>query len=50
MLFGYARISTQDQSNALQRNALETAGCERIFEETASGDQRTRPRLAAALD
>ncbi len=37
MLVGYARISTHDQSPALQRDALEKAGCGRIFEETASG-------------
>lgn len=50
MLVGYARISTRDQSAALQRDALEAAGCRRIFEETASGAQRDRPQLAAALD
>lgn len=50
MLVGYARISTRDQSSAMQRDALETAGCGRIFEETASGAQRGRPQLAAALD
>lgn len=47
---GYARISTRDQSLALQRDALEAAGCERIFVETASGAQRERPQLRAALD
>ena len=50
MLVGYARISTSDQSPALQRDALETAGCERIFEETASGAKGDRPQLQAALD
>lgn len=50
MLVGYARTSTRDQTPALQRDALEAAGCERIFEETASGAQRDRPQLAAALD
>ena len=50
MLVGYARVSTHDQTPALQRDALEAAGCERIFEETASGAQRERPQLAAALD
>ena len=49
MLVGYARISTRDQTPALQRDALQAAGCERIFEETASGAQRDRPRLAEAL-
>ena len=49
MLVGYARVSTLDQSPALQRDALEGAGCGRIFEETASGAQRDRPQLRAAL-
>lgn len=50
MLVGYARVSTQEQDAELQRVALREAGCERIFEETASGAQRDRPQLAAALE
>ena len=50
MLIGYARISTRDQKPHLQRDALQEAGCERIFEETASGAKRDRPELKAALD
>lgn len=50
MLIGYARVSTQDQNLALQRDALEKAGCERIFVEKASGAQRERPQLKAAID
>jgi len=45
MMLGYARISTQDQNLALQRDALIEAGCERVFEDTASGG--VAPRLAA---
>jgi DNA invertase Pin-like site-specific DNA recombinase len=50
MLVGYARVSTQDQDTQMQASALQAAGCERIFTETASGAQRDRPQLSAALD
>lgn len=49
MLIGYARVSTSDQNLDLQRDALKQAGCERIFEEYASGARDNRPELAAAL-
>ena len=50
MLIGYARVSTTDQDPALQRDALKRAGCERIYEEAASGAKANRPELAKALD
>jgi DNA invertase Pin-like site-specific DNA recombinase len=50
MLIGYARVSTQDQNPELQHDALTQAGCEKIFTEKASGAQRDRPELKAALD
>jgi DNA invertase Pin-like site-specific DNA recombinase len=50
MLIGYARVSTRDQKPHLQLDALQEAGCERIFEETASGAKRDRPELKAVLD
>ncbi|MGT2042126.1 recombinase family protein, partial [Enterobacter hormaechei subsp. xiangfangensis] len=37
MLIGYVRVSTNDQNTDLQRQALERAGCEQVFEEKMSG-------------
>lgn len=50
MLIGYARVSTQEQSPRLQLDALTAAGCGKVFVEKASGAQRDRPELKAALD
>ena len=50
MFIGYARVSTQDQNPELQLDALARAGCERVFTEKASGAQRERPLLRAALE
>ena len=50
MAVGYARVSTQEQDLALQLDALQAAGCARIYTEKASGAQRDRPQLQAALD
>jgi DNA invertase Pin-like site-specific DNA recombinase len=50
MLLGYARVSTTDQESALQLDALRAAGCERIFEEKASGAKEDRPELARLFD
>jgi DNA invertase Pin-like site-specific DNA recombinase len=50
MLIGYARVSTQDQDSAAQIDALETAGCERIFQEKASGGRWDRPELHRLLE
>ena len=36
MLVGYARISTGDQTLALQEDALKAAGCDRVFTDTIS--------------
>ena len=48
-LVGYARVSTADQHQALQLDALHAAGCIKVFTEQASGAQRDRPQLQAAL-
>jgi DNA invertase Pin-like site-specific DNA recombinase len=49
-LLGYARVSTTDQQPQVQVDALEAAGCFRVFTETASGARPDRPALEQALD
>jgi DNA invertase Pin-like site-specific DNA recombinase len=49
MLIGYARVSTSDQTLDLQKDALQKAGCERIFTDTASGAKAERAGLDEAL-
>lgn len=49
-LIGYARVSTADQSMALQTKALNEVGCLNIYEEPAtSGAKKNRPQLDLAI-
>ena len=50
MLVGYGRVSTADQNAELQQDALQAAGCEKLFIEKISSGQKNRPQLDAALD
>jgi DNA invertase Pin-like site-specific DNA recombinase len=49
MLIGYARVSTYEQTLALQQDALQKAGCNKIFTDTASGAKTERKGLEEAL-
>ena len=50
MRIGYARVSTADQNSDLQEDALQKAGCEKIFRDIASGAVDSRRGLAEAID
>jgi len=49
LLFGYARVSTQDQNLDLQLDDLTKAGCQRVFQEKVSS-AKARPQLQKMLD
>jgi DNA invertase Pin-like site-specific DNA recombinase len=47
---GYARVSTSDQDTSIQIEQLQTAGCDRIFHEKASGSSQNRTQLNEMLN
>lgn len=49
MKIGYARVSTRDQKPDLQLDALKAAGCERVYQDVASGAKTARPALDELL-
>ena len=49
-LIGLARVSTDEQDLQLQLDALNAAGCLRVFEEKVSTRKTDRPGLTAALN
>lgn len=50
MKIGYARVSTGEQDLTLQTDALNAAGCEKIFTDTLSGSRSDRPGLHQLLE
>jgi len=50
MKIGYARVSTKDQNLDLQIEALEKAGCERIYQEKISGTTKNRTELDKMIE
>lgn len=47
--YGYARVSTEEQSLNAQLQALESFGCDTIFQEKESGRKKKRPALDKLL-
>jgi DNA invertase Pin-like site-specific DNA recombinase len=50
MKFGYARVSSLTQDIELQKEALEKAGCQKIFSESVSGKDNNRTQLKAMIE
>lgn len=49
-IFGYARVSTEQQNLDRQLDALKRYGCDVIYNEKMTGTKRERPELAKLLD
>ena len=49
MLIGYARVSMHDQNLALQQDALQKAGCEKILVDKVTGKSLNRPGLEQTI-
>jgi DNA invertase Pin-like site-specific DNA recombinase len=50
MNIGYARVITQDQDLSLQLDALDDAGCKKIYKEKITGSTKERPQLNQLLE
>lgn len=49
MIFGYARVSTEEQNLNMQVDALTQYGVEKIYKEKLTGTRKNRPQLEELL-
>jgi DNA invertase Pin-like site-specific DNA recombinase len=49
VIYGYERVSTEDQNAAMQHTALKKARCQKIFTDHKSGATTARPALQRVL-
>lgn len=49
MIFGYARVSTEDQNLDMQVDALTQYGVDKIYKEKLTGTRKDRPQLEELL-
>ncbi|NRG47665.1 recombinase family protein [Bacillus sp. CRN 9] len=49
MIFGYARVSTEEQNLDMQLDALQKFGVDKIYKEKLTGTRRDRPQLEELL-
>lgn len=50
MIRGYARVSSDQQTTALQLDALERAGCEHVYQDQGVSGVKARPQLGRAIE
>jgi DNA invertase Pin-like site-specific DNA recombinase len=50
MRIGYARVSTEEQNEDAQLDALNAASCEKLYIEKCSGKSKNRPQLERMID
>ena len=50
MRIGYARVSTEEQNEDAQLDALNAAYCEKLYIEKCSGKSKNRPQLERMID
>src|SRR5690554_6507827 len=50
MIFGYARVSTEDQNLNRQLDQLKESGAEKIYQEKITGTKKSRPELTKLLE